>query len=77
MAVILPSETEETRMGLTTYNERLKNESLSRDTRSKARVRRVRRHIAAVADRPDMETNQINAFALSGGKVAVYPGTLQ
>jgi predicted Zn-dependent protease len=62
----------------------LSEEKLSEDSQSAAILERVGRRIAAVADRPGydwefalVEGEQANAFALPGGKVAVYTGILQ
>lgn len=82
--LILISEADETRLGLTAYDQILKEEKLSQDPRINAMVRRVGRRIAAVAERPDfqwefrvIEKDVANAFALPGGKVAVYTGILK
>jgi predicted Zn-dependent protease len=82
--LILLSETEETRMGLTAYDQILKEEKLSQDAQINAMVRRVGERIARVAERPDfqwefrvVEKDVANAFALPGGKVAVYTGILK
>lgn len=78
---MLVSESEEAQLGLTAYREILSKESISRDPRLNAIVQRVGRRIAAVADRPDyqwefrvIDKDEANAFALPGGKVAVYTG---
>ena len=82
--LILLSEAEETRMGLTAYDQILKEETLSQDAQINAMVRRVGKRIAQVADRADfqwefrvVEKDVANAFALPGGKVAVYTGMLK
>lgn len=79
--LILLSEAEETQMGLSAYQQVLQEEPISRDARHNALVTQVGQRIAAVADRPDyawefrvIEKNVANAFALPGGKVAVYTG---
>ncbi len=81
---ILVSEAEEARMGLTAYQQILKEEKLSQDPQINAMVRRVGERIAKVANRPDfdwefrvVEKDVANAFALPGGKVAVYTGILK
>jgi predicted Zn-dependent protease len=82
--LLLVSEAEETRLGLTAYEQILKEEKLSQDEQINAMVRRVGRRIAAVAERPDyqwefrvIDKDVANAFALPGGKVAVYTGILK
>jgi predicted Zn-dependent protease len=82
--LILLSETEETRMGVDAYEQILKEEKLSQDAQINAMVRRVGERIAKVADRADfqwefrvVEKDVANAFALPGGKVAVYTGILK
>lgn len=81
---IILSEAQETQMGLQAYDEILKQEKLSQDAQINAMVRRVGERIAKVADRPDfqwefrvVEKDVANAFALPGGKVAVYTGILK
>lgn len=82
--LILLSEAEEVRMGLTAYDQILRGEKLSTNPRTNAMVRRVGRRLAAVAERPDfawefrvIEKDIANAFALPGGKMAVYTGILK
>ncbi len=82
--LILLSQAQETQMGLQAYDEILKEETLSQDPQINAMVRRVGERIAKVADRPDfqwefrvVEKDVANAFALPGGKVAVYTGILK
>jgi predicted Zn-dependent protease len=79
--LILLSAAEENRLGLTAYEEILKDEKPSRDPQLNAMVSRVGQRIAAVAARPDfawefrlIDKDVANAFALPGGKVAVYTG---
>ena len=81
---ILVSEPEEQQLGLTAYREILSKEKMSGDRRANALVQRVGKRIAAVANRPDyqwefrvIDKDQANAFALPGGKVAVYTGILK
>jgi predicted Zn-dependent protease len=79
--LILMSAAEENHMGITAYDQVLKGERESRDPQLHAMVTRVGQHIAMVAERPDyawefrvIEKDMANAFALPGGKVAVYTG---
>lgn len=81
--LLVMSEEKENAMGLTAYQEVLKEETLTKNEAAAAMVRRVGERIAAVANRPDFEWefNLIdsptqNAFCLPGGKVAVYTGIL-
>jgi predicted Zn-dependent protease len=82
--LILLSSAEENRLGITSYEQIIKDEKLSTDARINAMVRQVGQRIAAVAARPDfawefrvIEKDVANAFALPGGKVAVYTGILK
>ncbi|ETX09056.1 MAG: hypothetical protein ETSY2_01730 [Candidatus Entotheonella gemina] len=82
--LILLSEPEELQLGLTAYREILSQENVSRSRRVNAMVQRVGERIAAVSDRPNYEwefrvidKDEANAFALPGGKVAVYTGILK
>jgi predicted Zn-dependent protease len=80
----LLSEPEETRMGLQAYREVLKKSRISGDPAANDMVARVGARIAAATGRADYtwefkvidDSGQINAFALPGGKVAVYTGLL-
>jgi predicted Zn-dependent protease len=79
--LILLSEAEENQIGLAAYQQVLKEERVSGDPRYNDLVARVGQRIAAVANRPDyawefrvIDKNVANAFALPGGKVAVYTG---
>ena len=82
--LILIPESMEIEMGLTAYRDVLKKAKLSTDTRAIEMLRRVGGRIAAVTGRSyEWEFNLIdndkvvNAFALPGGKVAVYTGILK
>jgi predicted Zn-dependent protease len=81
--LILVSSAEENQMGVTAYQQVLREETVSTDRRVNALVTGVGQRIAAVADQPDfawefrvIDKNVANAFALPGGKVAVYTGIL-
>lgn len=80
--LIIP-EQQEIAMGATAYEELMAEEIPSRDAAAREMVRRVGERIAAVSGRSDyewefrlIESEQMNAFALPGGKVAVYEGIL-
>lgn len=81
--LIMYSEADEARMGLAAMKQVLKKEREVTGTAESARVERVGRRIAAVAERPQyrwefhtIEKDVVNAFCLPGGKVAVYTGLL-
>ncbi len=84
-ALILVPESEMVALGNQSYDQVLKENKLSQDQEKVALVKRVGNKIAAAANRPDYqwEFNLIqddetaNAFALPGGKVAVYSGILK
>jgi predicted Zn-dependent protease len=82
--LMLISSDEENRLGIEAYEKILHQEQVSQDPQLNALVRRVGERIAAVADRPDfawefhvIDKDAANAFALPGGKVAVYTGILK
>ena len=78
----LISESDENRMGTQAYREILSKSRLSRDPHLNDLVTRVGSRIAAVIGKTGYawefrvidDGRQINAFALPGGKVAVYTG---
>ena len=81
--VLLLSEGAETQMGLDAYRQILAKSRVSTDPALNERVVRVGRRIAEASGRGDyqwefkvIEDKQANAFALPGGKVAVYTGIL-
>jgi metalloendopeptidase OMA1, mitochondrial len=82
--LILVSEGEETALGVQSYREVLKKEKTSKDPQANALVKRVGTRIAAVANKPEYSweftvidnPKTVNAFALPGGKVAIYTGIL-
>ncbi|MRI83229.1 MAG: peptidase M48 family protein [Nitratiruptor sp.] len=85
--LILISPAQEVQMGLQARNEILKKAKVSRDPRYNAMVKRVASRIAAVAEaefHPNfqwefyvLESPQVNAFCLPGGKIFVYTGLLK
>ena len=82
--LILVSTEEETKLGAQAYREVLAKSPTTNDARYVQPVRRVGERLAQAAKRPDYkwefsvidDPKQINAFALPGGKVAVYTGIL-
>lgn len=78
------SESQERRMGLSSFKEIIEKEPLDPDPAINARVTRIGQRIAAATGRTDYEwefkviedDKTINAFCLPGGKVAVYTGLL-
>ncbi|MCA9085745.1 MAG: M48 family metallopeptidase [Planctomycetaceae bacterium] len=81
--LLIMSESEENQMGLTAYEQVLKEEPVTKNAEAVAMVQRVGQRIAAIANRPDfewefnvIESETQNAFCLPGGKVAVYTGIL-
>lgn len=81
---MLYSDAEMTQLGTSAYKETLDQEQRSTDTAAIAMLERVGRRLAAVA--PDhqftyeftlLDSPNINAFCLPGGKVAVYTGILR
>lgn len=81
--LIFLSESQEAQLGLEAYQEVLKDKKISKDPEANAMVRRVGERIARASGKSyDWEftvidePKTINAFALPGGKVAVYTGIL-
>lgn len=81
--LILLPESAEIQMGLRSYQEVLAKSRVSTDPAQNEQVTRVGRRIAEATGRADyrwefrvLEDKQANAFALPGGKVAVYTGIL-
>ncbi len=78
----LLSEGQEVSMGFAAFQDVLKKEKISADPRMNQMLERVGRRIAAATGRSDYRwefkvldnDKEINAFALPGGKVAVYTG---
>ena len=81
--LLVVPEKQEISMGVKAYGEMLAKERPTQNQRLADMVNRVGRRIAAVANKPEYEwefrviaSPQQNAFALPGGKVAVYEGIL-
>lgn len=82
--LVLLSDAEEKSLGQSSYNEFLAQAKISKDLAASQRVTKIGQKIAAVANRDDfdweftlVESKEINAFCLPGGKVVVYTGILQ
>jgi predicted Zn-dependent protease len=80
---MLVSVEQEARLGAQAYEQVLSKEKISDDEHMTAVLNRVGKRIAAVANRPNfawefklIESDQVNAFCLPGGKIAVYTGIL-
>jgi metalloendopeptidase OMA1, mitochondrial len=80
----LISPQQESEMGVQAFQQIVGKAKLSNDAAANEMVTRVGKRIAAVAGLPDtqweylviQDDKQVNAFALPGGKVAVYTGIL-
>lgn len=80
--LILVSESQESKLGADAYTQVLSKAKVDTDPQINAIVREVGERIARAADRPDYKwqftvidaPDTVNAFALPGGKVAVYTG---
>jgi predicted Zn-dependent protease len=78
------SPQQESQLGAQAYQQTLAKTKLSSDTAASEMVTRVGSRIAAVTGHPEykweyrliQDDKQVNAFALPGGKVAVYTGIL-
>lgn len=82
-ALILIPFSQEVSLGRQAYGEVLKKEKVSEDAHLTEVARRVTKRIARISAMPNLqweaellESKQQNAFALPGGKVAVYTGIL-
>jgi metalloendopeptidase OMA1, mitochondrial len=78
--VLIPEGTE-VKMGLDSYQQILGKSKVSNDAQLNEQVTRVGRRIATATERNDyqwefkvIDDQQVNAFCLPGGKVAVYTG---
>jgi metalloendopeptidase OMA1, mitochondrial len=83
-ALILIPQSQEVQLGKQAYSKAIKDQKESENTHLNEVLQRVGRQIAAVSDMPDLEwefklieSKDKNAFALPGGKVAVYTGMLK
>ena len=82
-ALILIPKSQEISLGIQSYNQILKKEKESEDKQLSQIIQRVGQRIASVSDMPNLEwevklieSDQKNAFALPGGKIAIYTGIL-
>ncbi|GAB1487595.1 M48 family metallopeptidase [Opitutaceae bacterium] len=84
--LMLVSASEEAGMGLEAFAQIKKTEKQSQDVETNARIQRIGRRIAQSVGRdlPNaqwefvvFESEQLNAFALPGGKVGVYTGLIR
>ena len=82
-AFIMIPVKQETALGKQAYNQILEKEKASTDRETTALVEQVGRRLAAVSSMPNLDwefrlidSEEQNAFALPGGKVAVYTGLL-
>ena len=83
-ALILIPKSQEVALGKQSYNQILEKEKESEDEELNRIVQRVAKRITAVSDMPKLdwevkliESDQKNAFALPGGKIAIYTGILE
>jgi predicted Zn-dependent protease len=83
--LILMSAAEEAQMGFSAFAQIKKQEKVSADPALNARIQRIGKRIAGAVGRdlPNaqwefvvFESDQLNAFALPGGKVGVYTGLI-
>src|SRR5207249_6054122 len=83
--LIFLSEEKEIAMGVSAYREVLRQTRLNENPELNEMVHRVGQRIAAAANKPEyhwefaviQDDRTINAFALPGGKVAVFTGLLK
>jgi predicted Zn-dependent protease len=81
--LVLISDGEEAALGSQAFEQAIREHRVIRGTPAAQQVEDVGRRLAAVAGRPDfqwqfalLEGKEVNAFALPGGKTAVYTGLL-
>jgi predicted Zn-dependent protease len=81
--LVLLSPSEEAQLGAQAFRETVSKSVVLRNGRAADLVRDVGRRIAVAANRPDfrwefvlLDSKEVNAFALPGGKTAVYRGIL-
>lgn len=81
--LILLSSADEAHMGLSAFQQVLKNEKIVKDPKINQKVKTVADRIIQAANRPDfqwevkvVDSPQKNAFCLPGGKIVVYSGIL-
>jgi len=82
--LILIPQSEEIQLGLTAFQQLIKKEKISSNPAYNHAVGDVVGRIAKISDRPNFDweykviedDDQINAFALPGGKIGVYTGIL-
>lgn len=83
--ILLTSAAEESRMGLSAFEEIKQKLPISRDPARNARVQRIGARLREVIgpDLPDAQwefvvfvSDELNAFALPGGKVGIYTGLM-
>ncbi len=79
----LVSSSEETQLGLSSFDQLKKETPINRDPTVNALVQKVGKRIAGVAQLPNaqwefvvFESKEANAFCLPGGKVGIYTGIL-
>ena len=82
-ALILIPKSQEIALGKQSYSQILKKEKVSENEKLNQIVQRVGKRIVAISDMPKLnweikliESDQKNAFALPGGKIAIYTGIL-
>ena len=83
--IMFISEEKEMALGISAYRNLLRQARLSANPEINAMVHRVGRRIAAAANKPEyywefaviQDDGMVNAFALPGGKVAIYTGILR
>ncbi len=82
-ALILVPFSQEMQLGEQAFQQVLQKEKLSADKELSAVVERVGKRLSAVTNLPNLkwefrliESKQLNAFALPGGKTAIYTGML-